>query len=242
MTEITAFAIIIVSGLIHASFQLSVSMVTLLSSHTIGRKRSRSRLLQLTTAFAVGTVLMTMLLLTLFASLTASLSSLSQDMTLLWTMGCGLLAGVGIAVWLFYYRREAGTSLWVPRAMARYLSSRVKATHQSAEAFGLGLSSVIAELLFTVAPLAIAALALTLLAPTQQLIGVAIYGFVSLMPLLLIIFSVNNGVSISRIQKWRESNKGFLQFAAGSGLVVLGFYIYVEEVVAQTAMAAARSL
>ena len=242
MTEITAFAIIIVSGLIHASFQLSVSMVTLLSSHTIGRKRSRLRLLQLTTAFAVGTVLMTMLLLALFASLAAGLGSLVQDTTLLWTIGCGLLAGVGVAVWLFYYRREAGTSLWLPRAMARYLTSRVKATRESAEAFGLGLSSVIAELLFTVAPLVIAALALTLLTPSQQLIGVATYGLVSLTPLLLIIFSINNGISISRIQKWRESNKSFLQFAAGSGLVVLGLYIYVEEVVTQTVMAAARSL
>lgn len=198
--------------------------------------------MKLTGMFAAGVVLMTMLLLTAFASIITSLGDISPYATLLWTIGCGLLLGVGIAVWLFYYRHEAGTSLWLPRAMARYLSSRVKATNQSAEAFGLGLSSVVAELLFTVAPLVIAALALTTLSPTQQLLGVAVYGIVSLTPLLFIILSVNNGISISRIQKWRESNKSFLQFAAGSGLVALGFYIYVEEVVTQTVMAAARGV
>lgn len=242
MTDLTAFIIIGFSALIHASFQLSISMLTLLSSHTIGRKRSKQRLFLLTSAFAAGVVLMTMLLLSLLAGIASAFVETTGQALLAWTIGCGLLTGVGMAVWLFYYRRQLGTSLWVPRGFARYLSSRTKRTRQSAEAFNLGLGSVAAELLFIIAPLGIAAIALTHLSSLHQLLGIGLYGFISLMPLLFITLAINNGTSISRIQKWREANKGFLQFAAGSGLVALGFYIYVEEVITQSVMATARSL
>jgi hypothetical protein len=42
---------------------------------------------------------------------------------------------------------------------------------------------------------------------------------------------IGSGHSLSRIQRWREANKHFLQFAAGAGLIVLGGYLYVNEVV-----------
>jgi len=242
MTDLTAFIIIAFSALIHASFQLSISMLTLLSSHTIGRKRSARRLFTLTSSFSFGVVLMTILLLSLFAQIINTFIVSSGESLLVWTIGCGLLTGVGVAVWVFYYRKQLGISLWIPRGFARFLSTRTKRTHQSSEAFTLGLGSVVAELLFIIAPLTIAAIALTYLSIGNQLLGIGLYGFISLTPLLFITLSINGGTSISRIQKWREANKGFLQFAAGSGLVVLGFYIYVEEVITQSVMAAARSL
>lgn len=242
MPETTAFIIIAFSALIHASFQLSVSVLTLLSSHTIGRKRSQRRLFLLTSAFSTGVILMTMLLLSLLAGAASMFIETTQQVLIAWTIGCGLLTGVGIAVWMFYYRRQLGTSLWIPRGFARLLTTRTKKTRQSAEAFSLGLSSVVAELLFVIAPLGIAAIALTHLSPLHQLLGIGLYGLISLTPLILITLSINGGASISRIQKWREANKSFLQFAAGSGLVVLGFYIYVEEVVTQGVMAAAGNL
>lgn len=239
MTELTAFIIIAFSALIHASFQLSISMLTLLSSHTIGRKRSRQRLFLLTGAFSLGVILMTILLLSLLAQAASAFIDITGQILLAWTIGCGLLTGVGVAVWAFYYRRQLGTSLWVPRGFARFLSTRTKRTRQSSEAFTLGLGSVVSELLFIIAPLAIAAVTLTHLSLGSQLLGIGLYGLISLSPLLYITLSINGGSSISRIQKWREANKSFLQFAAGSGLVVLGFYIYVEEVITQSVMAAA---
>jgi hypothetical protein len=39
---------------------------------------------------------------------------------------------------------------------------------------------------------------------------------------------------LSRIQRWREANKHFLQFAAGSGLLILGFFVYVNEFLGPT--------
>ncbi|HEY1085769.1 MAG TPA: hypothetical protein VGE34_03535 [Candidatus Saccharimonadales bacterium] len=239
----SSLVIVAIAGLIHASFQLSVSMLTLLSSHTVGKKRSLGRLVLLTNSFALGAGLMTLLLLsTLSLVFSYIISASTSPDILLWTIACGLLAGVGISVWVFYYRKEAGTSLWIPRGVARYLSERTKATKNSAEAFGLGLSSVVGELLFIIAPIVIAALILINLEPFWQAMGIALYTFVSLGSLLIVNGLIGSGHSLARIQKWREENKTFLQFAAGSGLLVLAFYAYVGQVVEVTAIAAAGSV
>jgi hypothetical protein len=233
---LNSFAIIIFAALIHASFQLSVSMLTLLSGHAIGSKAAHSRLLRLTSGFCFGVAVMTMLLLS-FAALVFQHSFGTKVPLMAWAIGCGLLLGLGVAVWAFYYRREEGTSLWLPRGMARYLSERTKATKQTAEAFGLGLSSVLAELIFIIAPIVISALVLIRLEPVWQLTGIAVYTLVSLLSLAIVNALIGSGHKLSQIQKWREKNKRFLQFAAGSGLLILGFYVYVDQVVSTTAFA-----
>ena len=238
MNTLDLFLIIVVAGLIHASFQLSISVLTLLSAHTIGAKRSHARLVLLSNAFTFGVAVATMLLVS-FVAFVASQYVRLDNLIGLWVVGCGLLLGLGTAVWGFYYRKEQGTTLWLPRPLARYLSDRTKATKQSGEAFGLGLSSVIGELLFIVAPIFVAALALVQLPSQWQVAGVLTYTFISLLTLLVINALIGSGHRISRIQRWREDNKRFLQFIAGSGLIVLGFYIYVDQVLTPSVMALA---
>lgn len=233
---LNSFAIIIFAALIHASFQLSVSMLTLLSGHAIGSKAAHTKLLRLTNGFFFGVAVMTMLLLS-FIALIFQHSFGTTVPLVAWAVGCGLLLGLGVAVWAFYYRREEGTSLWLPRSLARYLSERTKATKQTAEAFGLGLSSVVAELIFIAAPMVITALVLIRLEPVWQLAGIFAYTVVSLLSLAIVNGLIGSGHKLSRIQKWREKNKRFLQFAAGSGLLILGFYVYVDQVVSSTAFA-----
>lgn len=234
MELLGSFAIIAFAGLIHASFQLSVSVLTLLSSHTIGTKASHAKLLRLTGGFLLGATVMTVLLLSFLALVVLQLFD-GEIPLLIWAVASGLLLGLGVAVWAFYYRKEQGTSLWLPRGLARYLSERTKATKQAAEAFGLGLSSVIAELIFIFAPLLITALVISRLEPSWQLIGIFTYAAFSLLSLLIVTVLIGGGHKLSRIQKWREANKRFLQFAAGSGLLVLGFYVYVSQVVSVSA-------
>jgi hypothetical protein len=233
---ISSLAIIAFAALIHASFQLSVSMLTLLSGHAIGSKTAHSKLLRLTNGFLLGVGVMTMLIISFIAFVFQHTFG-SEIPLVAWAISCGLLLGLGIAVWAFYYRKEKGTSLWLPRGIARYLSDRTKATKHSAEAFGLGLSSVIGELIFVFAPMVISALVLVRLEPIWQLAGIALYTVVSLLSLLIVNGLVGSGHKLSRIQKWRETNKRFLQFAGGSGLLILGFYVYVDQVLSVTALA-----
>lgn len=226
---VTSFSIVLLAAACHASFQLSISMLTLLSGHALGRKTAHMRLMSLVGSFILGAGIMTVLLL---SSIAFTFGSLLPERTplLVWAACTGGGVGVGFSVWLFYFRRESGTTLWIPRGLARFLSNRAKATKVSAEAFGLGLTSIIAELLFSFAPLAIAALVLVQLSPSWQLIGVLLYAGIALLPLMIVGILIGGGHKLSRIQRWRESNKRFLQFAAGSGLIILAAYVYVERV------------
>lgn len=222
------------AALIHASFQLSVSVLSLLTSHSIGSKKSHSKTLRLMTGFTIGTAVMTLLLLSFLCFMAAGL--FPNIPAVVWAIGSGLLFGLGIAVWLFYYRRGAGTTLWIPREFASFLSERSKATKRSAEAFGLGLTSVIAEIIFIFAPILISALTISHLPFEWQLASLLIYTFISILPLLIIFGYVGSGHKLSRVQKWRENNKRFLQFTGGLGLVALGFFVYVTQVTQTAAL------
>lgn len=232
MDILTSLAIVGFAALIHASFQLSVSVLTLLSGHAIGSKKSHARLVKLTTSYTTGAGVMTLLLLALTSLI--FLHAFGTTIPLLvWALVCGLVLGIGIAVWLFYYRRGTkGTELWLPRAFAKFLTERSKKTNQSAEAFSLGLTSVIAELIFIIPTVAIAALVLIELPPVWQLVGIGVYTLISLLGLLIVWSLIGSGRSLARIQKWRVENKRFLQFSSGGALIVLGFFVYVSKIMA----------
>ena len=229
MNIANSLAVIAFAALIHASFQLSISVLTILSSHSLGAKHSQSKLLRLTASFVFGAGVMTILLLS-FTSLVL-ISIFGSDVPqIVWAIACGITIGVAISIWLFYYRREKGTTLWIPRSLATYLTERTRSTKLGGEAFGLGLSSIIGEILFIIAPLALACLTIIQLPPLWQLFGIGLYTLISLLPLKIVWILISSGHSLSRIQKWRESNKYFLQFAAGTGLIVLGSFVYVTEI------------
>jgi MFS family permease len=232
MDYATPLGIIALAGLVHASFQLGVSMMTLLSGHSLSSKRSKQRTLGLVTCFFMGAVVMTMLVVSFIAYVVTQ--SFAGDLPVwLWTLSSSLLLGLGIVVWAFYYRPgRDGTALWLPRTAARFLSERTKSTRNEAEAFSLGLTSVLAELVFAIPPALAAALAITTLPVVWQLPGVLLYVVVASLGLGIVVVLTGSGRRISTIQRWRESHKRFLQFAAGGGLLVLGFFIYVTYVVA----------
>lgn len=226
----SSLAIIVLAALIHASFQTSVSTLTLMSGHALGKKTAHGRLLWLITHFILGVGTMSLLLLSTLAFFLSKFFAFGTPL-LFWAFTSGAVIGVGISVWLFYYRSPRGTSLWLPRHMADYLSKRSKATKHTAEAYSLGLSSVVSELLFVFAPILVTALVLIRLPYQFQLVGIITYTVISLLPLIAVGMLIGGGHTLSRIQRWRETNKRFLQFAAGGALLVLGMYVYVERVV-----------
>lgn len=227
-----ALAIVGLAALLHASFQLGVSMLTLLSGHSLSVKRSQFRIFRLTSSFVFGAGVMTILLLATL-SLVFSYVVAPDNHVLLWSGISGLLIGVGLAVWFTYYRAGPGTSLWVPRSLAHFLSKRARSTRHSAESFSLGITSILGEILFVIAPLAVSAYALVHLPAMWQIVAILGYVVISLAPLLIVWAMVGTGYKISRIQAWRERHKLFLQFIAATGLIVLGAFTYVNEVLGE---------
>ena len=233
---ISSLAIIVFAALIHASFQLSVSVLTLLSGHSLGKKTAHRKVLRLVNSFLCGALLITTLLLsTGVYYLSLLINHVAKTEQLIASITCGLMVGLGIATWAFYYRRGDGTALWLPRGFADYLSKRSKATKSSAEAFALGLTSVVAELLFIIGPLLTATLAIITL-PTLEwrLIGIALYLIISMFSLFIIAILVGSGHSIARLQRWRVAHKHFLQFTAGSSLIILSGFLFADRVLGFT--------
>ena len=234
-------ALVALAAIIHASFQLSVSVLTLLSGHALGRKTAHMRLLRLAGGFIAGAGVMTLLLLSTSAYTLSILLPLHTPMVI-WAIAAGAVIGLGVSVWMFYYRGHKGTSLWIPRGFADYLSGRAKSSKAASETFGLGLTSVMAELLFIFAPVLVASLILIRLSPELQLAGIVLYTAISLLPLLIVGSLIGGGHKLRVIQRWRETNKRFLQFAAGSGLFILGTYVYVEYVIVTGTVALGSNL
>ncbi|MCP9466071.1 MAG: hypothetical protein NNC22_01560, partial [Candidatus Nanosynbacter sp. P5B_S4_bin.39.1] len=91
---------------------------------------------------------------------------------------------------------------------------------------------VIAEIIFIIAPIIAASLAIiTLPNPFLQIISIAIYVIVSTLPLFVVIILIGSGRSISNLQRWREDHKRFLQFASGGSLLILAAFLFVDRVI-----------
>ncbi len=225
--------IIAFAGLLHASFQLGMSLLTLLSGHSLGNGRSYRRLMQLNLAYFFGAALVTGLLLTSFGYVA---EFLKPSVDILWCIAAIINIVIGVSVTIFYYRRETGTGLWIPRPMAIYLVERTKKTKHSAEAFTLGAGSILAEIPFLIGPLSVAVLYI-ISGETNasiQLASLIIYSIIGLLPLIVIMTLVGAGHKISTIQHWREENKLFLQYCAGSGLIILGAFVLVDQVISRS--------
>lgn len=221
---------LLVAGLVQASFSLGVSMLTLLSGHLLSQEKSAKRLSSLSATYIFGS------LTAVVGMLISAIYILSQlhftSDTKFWSILAGSSVGVGLAVLLFYYRWDSGrgssgTRLWLPRRAAEYLYQRTKATKRNFEAFILGIGSIVAELIFIVAPIFIAANLIAELTGIRQNTAIIVYVFIAILPLIILFFSNRRGVKISTFQKWREKNKKFLQILAGILLIVLGFYLFI---------------
>lgn len=231
MNTFTLLAVIALAALIHASFQLSVSMLTLVSSRALGRRARHLQVMNLMSGFTLGAMVMTALMLSAAGFFTFVVFG-SYVRPLAWAIACGMMVGVAVAVWVFYYRKRTGTTLWLPRPIARMLHNRVRSTDSGAEAFSLGLTSVIAEVIFSIAPISVAAFSLVHLPHYLQFAAVIAYTVITTGPLLAITFLVGSGKRLSSIQKWRDQNREFMQMAAGVALLVLAVYVYVNIVLA----------
>jgi hypothetical protein len=201
----------------------------MINARGLGSKTSATKIDTLSTFFILGSSVMTFLIL---STLLLTICYINENLitALDWSIICGLVAGVGLAIWLFYYRKN-GTSIWIPRPFADFLGEKIKIAKRPMEAFVLGLTTVLGEILFVVAPISAASLAVLSLPSYFQPIGMIAYILMSSSSLFIIWLLITHGKSISKIQVWRENNKRFLQYVSGGVLIALSLFIFVNGVI-----------
>lgn len=212
------------AAFVHACFQLSVSVLTLLSSHTIGRRLPNRRLLSLSFWYILGVVAAITLLVLGSGSLLRFIAA--RDTELAVNLSLVIAPVVALMVVLFYYRRGSGTRLWLPRPAAEYISTRAKKTKSSVEAFSLGTSTVFAELPFAVAPLLFVGYTVQAFPGDMWLRLAMVYAMFVALPLIFVAFYLSSGHKLSIVQRWRESAKTFLQWTSAGTLLLLAVYLF----------------
>jgi hypothetical protein len=212
---------------VHACFQLSLSVLTLLSSHTIGRRLTNGRLLSLSFWYILGVGVMTTLLV--IGAVSVERFMMSQNAWIATVVPLSILPLIALLMVLFYYRRGKGTRLWLPRPAAEYITSRAKKTKSSVEAFGLGLTTAITELPFAIAPIALVAYTFEGFASDKWLAISAGYGIAITAPLVFVSFYLSSGHKISSVQRWREEAKRFLNWASAVALLLLTLFVLVLQ-------------
>ena len=222
------FIVVIFAACLHASFQLGVSLLTVLSGHSLSKQRSHLRLMHLNFWYVLGYAFMTFLL---SIALVYFVIVLKADQSYI----IGLVVAsysVLVGIWMsrYYFRDRNSTALWIPRGFARYLQERSSKTRAGSESFVLGCASILAELPFIIAPLSIAAIYIGRQSLNYQLLEILGYTIIATLPLLIIFVLIGGGHKISRIQSWREQNRRFLQQAAALGLIVLGICLFTVQI------------
>ncbi len=140
------------------------------------------------------------------------------------------LIALAIIVWAFYYRHGKTTELWVPRIIAKYIDKRAKVTESNTEAFCLGGITSFGEMPFSLILILVAANSIVALPVPYQLLGVALYTIVTILPYIIVRFAIRKGQTVVDIQKWRVKNKNFFRILSGSSFFILALFLLAFEV------------
>ena len=224
MSVFSAFGIIVLAALVHASLQLSLGSLLLIYNSSLGKHVKRKTRV-LASNFILGTSLM--ILLGLAASAFAILSFFGGSLKIeTISFVIGVLISASILIWTVYYRSGRSTELWLPRSVSRFVGSRAKVTSSRIETFSLGMLTALAEFPFSLVLVFVAASALLTFSPAYQILGIIIYISIAILPLLVCRFCLKKGNTIVDIQRWRVKNQTFLKVISGIGFLVLACFLF----------------
>lgn len=217
----TAVGVVAAAALLHAGFQLAVSVLTSLSGHALGQKRSHGRLVRLMSGYIIGNALTVGLLL---CAVCYVMDGLLLSRPILWAAVAVIGVMTGLLVLLTYHRSPR--LVWLPADMAAYLHDRTRRTKSSAEAAALGIMTALAELPFLLAPFLFVAMILRGNPDMLRLSIIGGYMAVVVLPLAVTFLLIGAGHKVSALERWREEHSHFLQWVCGLGLVILSGYCF----------------
>ena len=221
--NLVQFGTILLASLVHSSLQLDLGALLLLYHASLG-KHIKKKTKKLVTNYILGSALLIALTVSTAAFIigTVTLSSLSEKSL---TVIVWILLMLAVISWFFYYRTGRSTELWLPKSVAKYISTRARLTENSTEAFSLGMLSSLAEMPFSIILMIVAGNSIIGLPVELQVFSVLFYTFIAILPLFILRFSIKRGNTVVDIQKWRVKNKVFFKIMSGVGFITLALFL-----------------
>ena len=201
MEMIVPFSEVFLAAVIHATLQLSLGALLLLYHASLGKHvRKKTRFLVDSYISGMGMLVFLGLAATIFVLDRYFEKPLYIEELVIVV---GMLVALAIATWFFYYRRGKSTELWLPRSVARFIDKRAKTTNSNTEAFSLGVLTSLAEMPFTIVLFVVAANSILVLPHLYQILAVAMYTIITIVPPIVLRFAIRKGQTVVDIQRWR---------------------------------------
>ena len=228
MSFFISLGIVLLSMLIMASLQLQPGVFSLLYHYCLG-KYSRSRASDLTLFFILGAEISSaciFLCCYYFANILFLYQFRPEKSFLAW-IAAGILLALAITSFFYYYRSGRGTKLFISRKSAKSLDSRAHKVKTRSDAFSLGISSSIHELIFTLPLYIITSVEIIEMevefSPSH--LFTILYILTPTIPLFITRWSFQAGHNLANIQKLRVSSKHFTRIILSVSYVAIAILI-----------------
>lgn len=230
MSDFTSIGIIILTMLILAFLQFIPGIFLLFNHYAFG-KYSKAKATDLAVFFILGVetaiVLTFLLVYSILCTIPATAFVVDSD-AFAWTMAV-IFFILSSAMLLLYYRKGAGTKLFVSRRTANYFQIKITTIKSRSDAFVFGLVSTFPELILTLPLYLVSTIAIMRLDINNfERAGIIIVSsLVAILPLLIIHFS-SHARHLADFIRFRFKNKPFfraclfLSYFLVATLIILG--------------------
>lgn len=234
MSVLTSLGILALAILSLAFFQLTPSIFSLFL-HFASGKYSKLKASDLAVFFILGAeTFVVFIFLFIYSALSNSpfLFGIIDSPIFSWIMA-GILAALGILIFVLYFRHNSSTELFIPRKLAQNFHNKAKTIKTRSDSFVFGFTSALPEFIFTLPLYIIATIEIMQIDSNSfTRAGIIIlFAIFAILPLFITSFLSNNGYTLADSLRFRTRNKNFfriflsLSYLLIATLIILGTFI-----------------
>lgn len=223
MEELVDILIIAFAAITNAGLQLGAGTLVMLYNESLGKKIKKTTR-AVTRGFIIGAFLFSALLVSAAILMILLVNNHPFGENGL-AVASGALLAMSVVALFLYYRGGKNTILWIPDFIAKYFRKRAGKADTGAEGMALGMTTVLAELPFSLMLVIIAGNSLLNLPQAFIILAIAGYSLIVVMPLIIMKMLIRNGKTLADIQKWRVKNKTFFRVFTGICYMALAIFV-----------------
>ena len=226
MSVLTGVGILLLSMLIVAFLQLKAGIFLLFLHHASG-KFSKHKISDLCLFFGLGveTLVVIVFLLLYLLLLFINVIFPNLNMQILDLATSGLMIAIGIVFPVVYYRKGRGTRLFISRSLANSIIECTKKVKSRSDAFAMGLTSGVPELLFSLPVIFVSVLKIMEfnINATGRAFIIILFALISVLPLFIMRVMFVHDHNMATIERSREKNKTFFR------IIISVFYLLIAS-------------